>query len=332
PGPVCYSRGGIEPTVTDANVVLGYMNPRSIAGSSLKIDREAAIDAIERKLAAPLGLSPLEAAYGVTRVANSAMTRVLRAVSTERGRDPREFTLAAFGGAGPIHAAALAESMEMSRLIVPLHPGLFSALGLLLADYRHDYIASIVSPLSSMREDDIRSRYAMLKETARAEMAAEGVGPSPIRFEQYLDMKYGYQMYEMTLPFPPEAETELTERLARLFTQAHDQAYGYHRDDPIELVSLRLRALASVSSIRFADLAAKASAGGPRTETPRESREAYFGPAYGSIVTPVCARFDIDGPRRGPLIIEEPDTTVVAPPNWRVERDALANLILTRSD
>jgi N-methylhydantoinase A len=273
------------------------------------------------------------------------MTRVLRAVTTERGRDPRGFTLIAFGGAGPIHAAALAENMGISRLIVPLYPGLFSALGLLLADYRHDYIAAIASPLSSVRTDEILARYEQLKDRARAEMIAEGVDPSAIRFEQQVDLKYGYQMYEMTLPFPDEVDSSnLAVTLARLFTDAHDQAYGYHRHDPIELMSLRLRALASAASLTFTELAGRYSAESSQVASPsaglayraeggkQSERKAFFGPAHGLLTTPLRSRFALTGPEQGPIIIEEPDTTVVVPPNWTVERDRFGNLALTRAD
>jgi N-methylhydantoinase A len=342
PGPVCYGHGGAEPTVTDANVVLGYMNPRAIAGSTLAIDRDAAAAAIERRLAAPLGLKLLEVAYGITQVANSAMTRVLRAVTTERGRDPRGFTLLAFGGAGPIHAAALAENMGISRLVVPLYPGLFSALGLLMADYRHDYIAAIASPLKSVRTDEIMASYEQLKERARAEMIAEGVEPGAIRFEQQVDLKYGYQMYEMTLPFPADADSSnLAAALARLFTDAHHQAYGYHRDDPIELMSVRLRALASAASLSFAGLAGRYAgatdeAAGADISNAQEAgapleRQAFFGPAHGLLATPLRSRFALTGPEPGPMIIEEPDTTVVVAPGWSVERDRFGNLLLTRT-
>ena len=340
PGPVCYGHGGTEPTVTDANVVLGYMNPRAIAGSALAIDREAAVLAIERKLATPLGLNLLEVAYGITQVANSAMTRVLRAVTTERGRDPRGFTLLAFGGAGPIHAAALAENIGISRLIVPLYPGLFSALGLLLADYRHDYISAIASPLTSVHTEEIVARFEQLKERARVEMIGEGIDSNAIRFEQQVDLKYGYQMYEMTLPFPEEVDSStLVARLARMFTDAHNQAYGYYRDDPIELMSLRLRALASAASLSFAELANRyaagekvfnGTAGFAGTQQARmEARDAYFGPSRGLLSTPLRSRFQLTGPERGPAIIEEPDTTVVVPPNWTVQRDGFGNLVLT---
>jgi N-methylhydantoinase A len=331
PGPVCYGRGGADPTVTDANVALGYMNPDGIAGSKLAINRNAAVEAIIRRLALPLELEPMNVAYGITQVANSAMTRVLRAVTTERGRDPRQFTLMAFGGAGPIHAALLAESMGITKLIVPLYPGLFSALGLLMADYRHDYIATIAAPLLSVLPNEILSRYEQLRETARSEMIAEGANPDAIRFEQHIDLKYGYQMYEMTLPFPIDADPlNLIAALAQLFTNAHDQTYRYHRNDPIELVSLRLRALAPAGSITFADLAALANEGTQRAAATTTAREAFFGPAHGTMLTPVRNRFAITAPECGPVIIEEPDTTIVVPPGWTVQRDAFANLVLAR--
>ncbi|MBV8775075.1 MAG: hydantoinase/oxoprolinase family protein [Deltaproteobacteria bacterium] len=342
PGPVCYGQGGAEPTVTDANVVLGYMSPNAIAGSTLQIRRDAAVAAIESKLALPLGLNLLEVAYGITQVANSAMTRVLRAVSTERGRDPREFTLLAFGGAGPIHAAALAENMGISRVLVPLYPGLFSALGLLLADYRHDYIAAIAAPVTSIRPEEITDGYEQLKARARAEMIAEGVDANAIRFEQQVDLKYGYQMYEMTLPFPAEVDSaNLAAALSRLFTDAHNQAYGYYRDDPIQLVSIRLRALASASLLDFAELASRYSKNGASTASPsrfphgqhgstHSERPVFFGPVHGLVTTQLRSRDSLNGIEHGPIIFEEPDTTVVVPPNWTVGGDRFGNLVLAK--
>lgn len=329
PGPVCYSRGGADPTVTDANVALGYMNPNAIAGAKLRIDAGAAMDVIRRRLAGPLALDPLSVAYGITQVANSAMTRVLRAVTTERGRDPREFTMVAFGGAGPIHAAALAENMGIEKLVVPPYPGLFSALGLLMADYRHDYIASIAQPLTSVIPESVLARYEQLCAVARSEMIAEGVAPEAIRFERQVDLKYGYQMYEMTLSFPDGDAADLLAALAKLFTEAHHRIYGYHRDDPIELVSLRLRALASAGSFSFADLAATLMRSKISGSATNAARQAYFGPAHGLLTTSVCSRFDIERRVSGPIIVEEPDTTIVVPPGWTVERDAFANLRLT---
>jgi N-methylhydantoinase A len=383
PGPVCYGRGGREPTVTDANVVLGYMNPQIIAGSALQIDYRAASDVISRRIAEPLKLDLLEAAYGIVQIANSLMMRALRAVSTERGRDPRDYTLLAFGGSGPIHAAALAETMEISKVTVPIYPGLFSALGLLLADYRHDYIrsisgahsklanesaarwseaepvgrgqakraealgaaegsgirdvrntmkcaADIVSPLQAVQLAEIEAYYHELEQAALAEMQSEGISAEAVVFERYIDLKYGYQLQELTLRFPADNErADLAARLTEMFIRAHDQAFGYHADDPIELVSLRLRVLAPAGTARFSELA-KSSTESALTSGKNHSRQVFFGREPGLLDTPIRTRTDIVGPQPGPLIIEEPDTTIVVPPGWSVSSDQYSNLTLTR--
>jgi N-methylhydantoinase A len=332
PGPVCYDRGGQEPTVTDANVVLGYMNPTAIAGSTLRIDKPAAWRAIERQLAQPLGLDVLRVAYGVSQVANSSMMRALRAVSTERGRDPRDFSLLAFGGAGPIHAAALADNMSITRVVIPPYPGLFSALGLLLADYRHDYITSIATSLDVIRPEDILERYAELKAKAVNEMREEGVSQEAIQFEEYIDLKYAYQLYEMTLPFPAgAANPQLRQALSALFTEAHKTAYSYYRDDPIEVVSLRLHAVAPAASgtLQFSHLTAQMSSSATANQKNR-TREAYFGPDHGLVKAMILSRAELGQVMPGPVIIEEPDTTVVVPPDWNIARDERWNLVLTR--
>lgn len=327
PGPVCYGRGGQEPTVTDANVVLGYMNPEAIAGATLTIDRPAALAAIQSQIADPLGLDVLPAAYGITQVANSTMMRALRAVSTERGRDPREFTLVAFGGAGPIHAVALAESLGMSRVLVPPYPGLFSALGLLLADYRHDYVRSVALALELIEPQAIIEQFTEMEETARTELLQEGIRAEAIRFERQVDLRYSYQVSELTQPFPSVSPDELQAELRRVFTQAHLQAFGYERDDTVELVSLRLRALASAGSLRFSELLGRVP---PAAPAQAGTRQAYFGPKHGLQQTVIRRRADIDTPQPGPLIVEEPDTTVVVPPEWSASRDGQANLVLER--
>jgi N-methylhydantoinase A len=331
PGPVCYSRGGNEPTVTDANVVLGYMNPEIIAGSALHIDYRAAFDTIKRRIAGPLNLEVMDAAFGITQVANSLMMRVLRAVSTERGRDPRDFTLLAFGGAGPIHAAALAETMEISSLLVPIFPGLFSALGLLLADYRHDYIRSIATPVNSVELDHVLACFKDLEGAATNEMRAEGVPPEAIRFERYADLKYGYQLQELTVPFPQiRTDTKIGGLLARIFTEAHEQAFGYSANDPVELVNLRLRALANAGRLQFAELANLSAISSNKLAETGRSRQVYFGREQGLLETAIRSRRQITGIQTGPLIIEEPDTTLVVPPGWSVRLDEYSNLVLSK--
>lgn len=327
PGPVCYGRGGHEPTVTDANVVLGYMNPESIAGSTLHIDREAAWQAIKEKVADPLGLEVLPAAYGITQVANATMMRALRAVSTERGHDPREFTLIAFGGAGPIHATELAASLGIRRVYAPLFPGLFSALGLLLADYRHDYVRSVALALEAVDPEQIHQLYIEMEERAQTEMTQEGVPARAIRFERQVDLKYGYQISELTLPFPVDmALKDLRAALERLFTEAHQREFGYSREDSIEVVSLRLRATVGATHLQFADLTQQIAKDGYSSSSP--SRQAYFGPRYGLQTVPIRRRWDIKTEESGPLIVEEPDTTVVVPPGWRATLDRVGNIIL----
>ncbi|HKD68726.1 MAG TPA: hydantoinase/oxoprolinase family protein, partial [Candidatus Binataceae bacterium] len=191
PGPACYGRGGTQPTVTDANVVLGYMNPERIADGTLNIDRKAAVDAIQKHVAGPLGMDLVTSAFGIVEVANAAMMRALRAVSTERGHDIREMTLVAFGGAGPIHAAALCESVGISRVAIPPYPGLFSALGLLLANSRLDYIRSIERQVSEISAPEVARGYRELEEQARHEFAEQGIPVSDMLFERSVDLRVG---------------------------------------------------------------------------------------------------------------------------------------------
>lgn len=331
PGPVCYGRGGTAPTVTDANVVLGYMNPDRIAGSTLSINRQAAFDAINNDLAIPLKLDVMRSAYGISQVANATMMRALRAVSTERGYDPREFTLVAFGGAGPIHAAALAESIGITRVVIPIFPGLFSALGLLLADYRRDYIQPIGVNLDRVLPADIVGRYEEMENKAREEMVAEGVAPAAIRFEREIDLKYSYQVDSLPLVFPSDAGAGLNETLAKMFIDAHNVAFGYIGRGTLEVVNLRLRALAPASRMTFSTLE-KASLADREPTRGRALREAYFGPAQGIKQAAVLTRSDVVGPQAGPLIIEEPDTTVIVPPDWTIHRGEYGNLVLEKAN
>jgi N-methylhydantoinase A len=239
--------------------------------------------------------------------------------------------LLAFGGAGPLHAAALSETMEISRLVVPIFPGLFSALGLLLADYRHDYIRSIVTPLEIVELGQVLDCFNALEESAVTEMRSEGIAPEAIKFERYADLKYGYQLQELTLRFPQtDTHANISALLRQVFTEAHERAFGYHADDPIELVSLRLRALAKAGQLRFAELA-NVGVKSSGTSGDRNRRQVYFGRGHGLLDTPVLSRQDISRLQHGPMIIEEPDTTVIVPPGWSVSRDEYSNLVLSKT-
>jgi N-methylhydantoinase A len=331
PGPVCYQRGGTNPTITDANVVLGYMNPRAIAGGAVAIDRMAALDVIERELCPRLNLPPLEAAHGIYRVANAAMMRAIRAVTTERGRDPREYVLIAFGGAGPIHAADLAAELGMKQVYIPLFPGLFSALGLLMADVRYDYVQSIPGRLEAVDMAELLQKFETLAARAREEFSREHIDPSSVKMERYVDLRYQRQLSEITIKVPDRAApSTLRQTLTASFHAEHERTYGYRREhEPVAMVNLRMKALAPANSISFAELAEAFARAAGKNEPPTEMRMAYYGPQAGECITKIVPRESLlRGSLEGPLVIEEFDTTVVVPPQWTAALDKYGNIIL----
>jgi len=331
PGPACYARGGKRPTITDANVVLGYMNPQAIAGGTVAIDRNAALDTINRELAAPLGLSVQETAYGIYQVANAAMTRAIRAVTTERGRDPRDYTLVGFGGSGPIHAADLAASLGMKRVFIPLYPGLFSAMGLMMADLRYDYVQSIPGRLDAIDVAILQRNYDALAARVLAEVAKENVDPATVKLERFLDLRYQRQSSEITIPVPHALPvTSLASMMAELFHADHQRNYGYRREnESIAVVNLRLKAFAPTQSLGFKELAASFHVSAARENAKEEVRLAYFGSTLGEQPTRILSRAALTrGAIRGPLILEEFDTTVVVPPGWTASIDELGNIVL----
>jgi N-methylhydantoinase A len=322
----------VTPTITDANVILGYMNPEKIAGGTVPIDAVAARSAIEKELCPRLGLTVQQAAYGIHQVANATMMRAIRAVTTERGRDPREFSLIAFGGAGPMHAVALAESLGMRRVYIPVFPGLFSALGLLMADLRYDYVQSVPGHLSAIDPARLLREFDSLTARVQEETSREDIRADDMRLERLIDLRYARQSSELTLPIPENITTAaLPGMLAEAFHTEHERTYGYRREnDPVAIVSIRLKATAPARSVGFKDLGASSvhpangGASSPRT------RPAYFGPQIGEHEARVLRRAElIAQASSGPLIIEEFDTTVVVPPGWSVETDGIGNLVLT---
>jgi len=288
----------------------------------LSLDRDAALRSIERDIANPLGMEVLDAAFGICQVANATMMRALRAVSTERGRDPRTFVLVPFGGAGPMHAAALAETLGISEIKVPVYPGLFSALGLLMAEYRQDYVVSVARAIDDVPVEEVRGLLSGMESSARADMAGQGVEDSAIVLDCVADLRYGYQVSELSVPLP-EIGPGMFTALASEFSRAHLLAYGYERDDTVELVNLRMRARAAGPRTRFGDL-------GVTLGEHQSRRPAYFGREHGLIDTPVFGRGRLVDPCPGPAIVEEADTTVVVPPGWTVALGEGNYLNLTR--
>jgi N-methylhydantoinase A len=347
PGPVCYGRGGTEPTVTDANVVLGYIRPGELADGEIRIDVEAARRAVQDMIAAPLGLSLLQAAEGIHRIANARTMRALRAVSTERGRDPRDFVLVAFGGSGPIHAAGLALDLGIRQVIIPPLPGLFSALGLLFSGVEHHDVRSCNLSGDSLTLAALDRLQADMRDRMLAQFSAEGYRAEDVTLDIYVDARFQGQASEIRLPLgdegrrtkdggrrteddgggdssfvPRPSSPDLMASLLVAFVAEHERLYGHRSDpnNPIEVIAVRLIGRAKVED--QAALTYHTS----RT-THYALRTAYFD-STGLVETPVIGRHDITAPRQGPLLIDEYDSTVIVPPWASIRRDEHDNLIL----
>jgi N-methylhydantoinase A len=318
PGPACYGRGGGEPTVTDANVVLGYMPAAALADGEIAVSAELA-DAAVGGLAERLGLGTLETARGVHRIANARMTRALRSVSSERGRDPREFALVAYGGAGPIHAAGLAEELGTRTVLVPALAGLFSSLGLLVARPEHHDVRPCRLDARADGRAEIDAAYA---EMQRALAGASG--GRAVEWLRTAELRYEGQSWDVEVAFPrDDRPAALVER----FEAEHERLYGVRGQpgSPVEIRALRLAALG-----RHPDGDVRADAVPPRRG--RATREASFGDE--PVEVPVVSRSSLGARReRGPLLVDEYDTTVVVPPSWTVRRhEATETLILEQAD
>jgi N-methylhydantoinase A len=331
PGPACYDRGGEEPTLTDANVVLGYLNPRALAGGTLRLDASRARQAVEERIAAPLGLDVTDAAWAIHRLADASMVRALRAVSTERGRDPRNFVLFAFGGKGPVHALGIAEALGIGRVVIPPAPGLFSSLALLFSEVEHHFVQTYFPPSGADDVARLEMVLADLERQGREALDAEGYRGDRARLDRYADARYAGQSSELTIPVPPGALTPaVLAALREAFAVEHEKTYGYRSDaEPVQIVGLRLVARGLSSEARVPDRLR--IAGGPAAA--RGSRQAYFGPQHCWRQTPVLGRNDLmAAPSDGPLIVEEYDATTVIPPGWSASLDAGGHVMIQRQE
>jgi N-methylhydantoinase A len=326
PGPACYALGGERPTVTDANVVLGYLNPGYLVGGELRLNAARAERSL-RELAAPLGLPLLEAADGIHRIANAAMQRAIRSVSIERGRDPRDFTLVAFGGSGPVHAAGLAEALDITRILIPPHPGLFSAIGLLSADVEQLHTRSFLRELGKADLAAAETIFREMEARVLGDLATEGFGADSVRLERFADLRYRKQISELLLPLPAHPLGGADRGpLAEAFHAEHETTYGYAmRDEHIEIVSLKVKARAARATAAPAWNRMQAGAG------PGGERIAYFGRDRGAHPVRILGRGELAGREQsGPLVIEEYDSTTVVPPGWRARLGAQGSLHLER--
>ena len=324
PGPVCYGRGGTEPTITDCNLVLGYLDPAGLVGGALKLDVDAARAAIARSLAVPLHRSVEEAAQGMLRLASASMMRAIRAVTVERGRDPRQFALLAFGGNGPLFAAAIAAELGITRVIVPPLPGVFSAFGLLVADTEHHATRSLRTRIDEADHARIAAVLHELVAAGTERLRRDGFPLDRQQFRLAAQARYVGQSSEIEVRLPDEA---FPSHFAELFGEEHERNYGFRAppDEPVELTGLSVMARGMPERPRLPDAIPPASIPVPT------SRSAWF-PEIGWVDTPVIDRAQLTSrPRAGPLIVQEYDATCLVPHSVDAALDAFGNIRLTRS-
>lgn len=318
PGPACYGRGGEDPTVTDANLLLGRLG-RVLAGGEVLLREDLALRAMRSKVCVKAGLSVEEASYGVVRLANAEMCRAIKIATLERGYDPREFTLVAFGGAGPMHACELARELGIKEVLIPPAPGVFSAYGLLRAGYRVEVRASVLKPLSLLRDDDLAKVFERLEGEAVQTLLKHGVGEGSIDVCWYADVRYARQSFELRVRVPREGEG-LVESLLKAFTRRHEEVYGYSTGDDVVIVNARVAASAPppAGDGGVAWPAPRWAGGGEPAA--RGVRRAFF-PGCGWVDTPVYARESLPAGWvvEGPAVIEEYGSATLVPPGWSCE-------------
>ena len=331
PGPVCYGRGGVEPTLTDANLALGRLNPDYFLGGELRLDRDLAAAALEARIGARLSMDGVMVAYGMVEIANANMAGALHLISVQRGFDPREFTLVAFGGAGPVHAAALARALEIPEVVIPMSPGVTSALGLLLTDLKHEYSRTYIEAMARVDWVHMNRTYQEFEAHAAAVLREEGVTPDRVVFQRAVDMRFAGQSYELTVPVGPVPGGTLgpanAAALVRAFCDEHERAYGFAaRSEPTEVVNLRLRALGTVARPRMREVGAGTS---DARAARKGTRPVYFAEG-GWTETPLYDRYALTEGHQiaGPAIVEELDSTTVIPPGYAARVDRYGNLIL----
>ncbi|MDA0262727.1 MAG: hydantoinase/oxoprolinase family protein [Chloroflexi bacterium] len=331
PGPACYRLGGQDATVTDANVLLGFLHPKHLLGGDFQIDSELARKAITDNVARPLGMSDVEAAYGIHTLVNSNMGRALRAVSSERGRDPRRFDLITFGGSGPVHAVGLAEMLDISRVVVPPFPGVFSSFGLLVADVEHHFVQTYFKTFAELDITALAGLLDSLWEQGRSQLRLEGFDDSRHEVVTQIDMKYEGQVSDLTVPFPTGPVNRQTiQAVIGAFEEEHEKSFGYSSPDSgYQLVNVRVIARGLPEVARMPE----------RLELPKSSngagdslRNVYFGPNKGWSSAPVVDRQALAGnTTQGPLIVQEYDSTTVVPPGWNATTDRWSNIVLEKT-
>lgn len=331
PGPAAYGKGE-QPTVTDANLVLGRLNPRALLGGAMPIAIERSRAAVASLGGALPGMGIDAIASGIVELVDAEMAKVLRIVSIERGYDPRNFSMMAFGGGGPLHACALAEELGVPRVIVPTDPGLFSAYGLLAADLKAAFVQSIVKIAGDLDPAELEAAFARLEARGRHELERQNIEPDEIAFVREIDARYLGQGFELPVEAASTLDAKAIEHVVDAFHQRHERVYGYaSRDESVEFVAARVTAIGYVPKPPLPVQAGLAESE-PLAEALLERRDVYFASA-GRVSTPVYARAGLAAGNRltGPAIVEQYDSCTLIPPKWRLRVDTLGNLNIEKS-
>jgi len=327
PGPACYSRGGDMPTITDCNLVMGHLSEDNFLGGKMRLDTAAAWQAVENKIAQPLGMGVPEAAEGIARIIDVKMEEAIKAISTMRGHDLRDFMLLAFGGAGPVHAGRIARDLGMAGMIVPLYPGVFSAIGLIMSDVKHDYIQSKMAPLTEVKAEYVNGMFARLEDLASDELREDGFASAAIRIQRSLDMRYAGQGYEITMPCDDVLGTGAPATLRVQFDEQHRTMFGHSApEQAVEIVSYRLRGVGRVPPVEMPKFK---PTGAALSDALRETRRVRFDGE--DVACPVYQRekLDVGLTFEGPAILDQFDCTTVIYAGQTARVDEWKNLIVT---
>jgi len=328
PGPACYGNGGTEPTVTDANLILGRLDAANFLGGDMKLDIAKARAAVETKIAKPLNMTIEQAALGIVRIADAKMSLAVREVSVAKGHDPRDFAMVVSGGGGPLHGAAIARELSIPRVIVPELPGTFSAVGMLHADVRHDLVQTSIRPLAGLDIDDVNGVFARMVEEAQATLQRDGVPQATTVMTRAMDMRYRGQEYTLSVPvMSGSLDAAAMQALRKSFDELHHAQYQHAApEEPVEIVNLRLSAVGRFGTDDAGSFA-RVTGDGAANGTPRQ-RQVWF--AQGALDCPVYQRADLAAGQiiDGPAVIEELVSTTIIHPGDRARMHEAGPIII----
>jgi len=330
PGPACYGKGGKQPTVTDANILLGRLNPKYMLGGKMRIYPKLSEKAILKEICEKIQIELTEAASGIIKITNSAMAKILRIVSVERGHDPRDFVLMCFGGAGPMHGCALAEELNNTKIVIPHNPGLFSAYGLLAADFKNNLVKAIMKLMDEVEVKKVETAFEKLESKGTKLLEMQRVQKVNMRFIRQMDLRYFGQSYELEIPTSKPFNEKILDQTVDMFHKRHLAVYGYAvKDEPVELVNVRLIAVGLVQKPKLVEKPLHGEK--PLKGAVIAERKVFFEQVNDFIQTPIYRREKLKAGNMidGPAVIEQYDATTVAYPNWTALVDTFGNIVLS---